>query len=67
MLRRHKEHLESELGMVNEKIKSADAPGKEVSKVSETKKDVEKSETGKATQEKSGCGCGCGCVPPVKK
>ena len=67
LLRQHKERLESELGLVNEKIKSAAAPGEEVRKVTETKKDVEKSETDKATQEKSGCGCGCGCVPPVKK
>ena len=67
LLRQHKEHLESELGLVNKKIKSAGIPGKEVRKVSETKKDAEKSETDKAAQEKSGCGCGCGCVPPVKK
>ena len=67
LLRQHRGRLESELGLVNKKIKSAGMPGREVRKVSETKKDVEKSETGKATQEKSGCGCGCGCVPPVKK
>ena len=67
MLKEYKGHLESELGLVNRKIKSAETPGKEVINMAETKKDVEKSETGKATQEKSGCGCGCGCVPPVKK
>ncbi|MDA8172341.1 MAG: hypothetical protein M0Z48_11015 [Nitrospiraceae bacterium] len=54
---------------MNGKIKSTGMPGKEVRNVAETKKDVEKSETGKVAQEeeKSGCGCGCGCVPPVKK
>ena len=66
MLRLYKGHLESELGLVNRKIKAAVAPGKEVMNMAETKKDAEKNETGKA-QEKSGCGCGCGCVPPVKK
>ena len=68
MMRQYKEHLEFELGVVNGKIKADDTPRKEVRKVAETKKDVEKSESGKATKEKSGCGCGCGCVPPpVKK
>ena len=69
LLRQHKGHLESGLGLVNGKIKSTGMPGKEVRNVAETKKDVEKSETGKVAQEeeKSGCGCGCGCVPPVKK
>ena len=67
MLRQHKGRLESELGLVNKKIKSAGMPGKEVRNMAETKKGVEKSETDKAAQEKSGCGCGCGCVPPVKK
>ena len=67
MLRQYKEHPESELGLINRKIKAAETPGKEVINMAETKKDAGKSETGKAAQEKSGCGCGCGCVPPVKK
>lgn len=66
-LRQYRGHLESELELVNRKIKAAETPGKEVINMAKTEKDAEKSEPGKATQEKSGCGCGCGCVPPVKK
>ena len=65
MLGQYKEQLESALRLVNRKIKSGNKLGKEVKNMSESKKDAEKSETGKAAQEKSGCGCGC--VPPVKK